>query len=138
MAISDRVCVMHGGVIAQEGSPEDIYKNPKSEFVARFIGHYNVYSPDEFRTLFQKDAPSECRVVAIRPEALTFESSPGRLCLNGKVMRSSMLGSVTRYQVDCGSTVINMEILNHDSRRLQLGEEVAVYINEKNILYVNQ
>ena len=44
MAISDRVCVMHGGIIAQEARLRSFIA-PKTEFVARFIGHYNVYDP---------------------------------------------------------------------------------------------
>lgn len=42
MAMSDRVVVMSGGVIAQEGRPVDIYQNPVSAFVADFIGKSNL------------------------------------------------------------------------------------------------
>jgi len=38
MAISDRIAVMHEGVIVQEGSAETLYRRPGSEFVAPFIG----------------------------------------------------------------------------------------------------
>ena len=138
MAISDRVCVMHGGIIEQEGSPEEIYKNPKTEFVARFIGHYNVYDPAQAEALFKTPSPAGCKVAAIRPEALTLEGGEGRLHMHGKVVRSSMLGSVTRYQVDCGQIPINVELVNHDTRRLLIGEEVDLHINEKNILYIHE
>lgn len=138
MAISDRVCIMHDGIIEQEGSPEEIYKNPHTEFVARFIGHYNVYDPAQSETLLKKPAPIGCKVVAIRPEALTLEGGEGRLEMHGKVVRSSMLGSVTRYQVECDGLAVNVELVNHDIRRLLLGEEVDLYINEKNILYIHE
>ena len=138
MAISDRVCVMHGGVIAQEGAPEDIYKQPHSEFVARFIGHYNVYTPECAAHLLGIDVPNGCKVVAVRPEAITFEESADKIALHGKVVRSSMLGSITRYQLVCNGETVNMEQVNHDTRHLQLGEEVTVYINHKNILFINQ
>ncbi len=137
MAISDRVCVMYGGVISQQGSPDEIYKQPKNEFVARFIGHYNVYTPEEAGRLLARPIPP-CKIVAIRPEALTFEGGANKIGISGKVVRSSMLGSVTRYQIDCGSNTINLELVNHDTRRLQLGEKVTVYANEKNVLYINE
>jgi len=44
MAISDRIAVMHQGVIVQEGTAEDLYRRPASEFVAQFIGRTNLLS----------------------------------------------------------------------------------------------
>ena len=41
MAISDNIIIMNKGVIAQMGSPEEIYHHPNSEFVADFIGEVN-------------------------------------------------------------------------------------------------
>jgi ABC-type Fe3+/spermidine/putrescine transport system ATPase subunit len=42
MAMSDRIVVMDGGEIAQQGMPGDIYRNPASRFVADFIGRSNI------------------------------------------------------------------------------------------------
>ncbi|MBI4736861.1 MAG: ABC transporter ATP-binding protein, partial [candidate division NC10 bacterium] len=44
MAISDRIAVMHQGQIVQEGTAEDLYRRPDSEFVAQFIGRTNLLS----------------------------------------------------------------------------------------------
>jgi iron(III) transport system ATP-binding protein len=41
MALSDRVVIMNGGHIEQLGTPEEIYRRPKSRFVADFIGRAN-------------------------------------------------------------------------------------------------
>lgn len=41
MALSDRVIVMNHGVIAQIGTPEEIYGRPRSRFVADFVGAAN-------------------------------------------------------------------------------------------------
>jgi multiple sugar transport system ATP-binding protein len=38
MTLGDRVVVMHGGVIQQQGSPMDVYRRPANRFVAAFIG----------------------------------------------------------------------------------------------------
>jgi len=43
MAMSDRIAVMYGGVIVQLGTPEEIYEQPKSRFVAQFVGHTNLF-----------------------------------------------------------------------------------------------
>lgn len=39
LSISDRIAVQRGGVIQQVGIPREIYKNPKTVFIADFIGH---------------------------------------------------------------------------------------------------
>jgi multiple sugar transport system ATP-binding protein len=38
MTLADRVVVMNGGLIEQIGAPNDLYHNPKTRFVAGFIG----------------------------------------------------------------------------------------------------
>jgi iron(III) transport system ATP-binding protein len=42
LSMSDRIGVMRGGKIVQEGSPEDVYHRPVNEFVATFIGSTNL------------------------------------------------------------------------------------------------
>src|SRR5512132_399934 len=43
MAVSDRIAVMHQGRIVQQGTAEDLYHRPASEFVARFVGRINLF-----------------------------------------------------------------------------------------------
>jgi thiamine transport system ATP-binding protein len=42
LAVSDRVAVMNGGRIEQVGSPEAVYREPASRFVAEFVGDNNL------------------------------------------------------------------------------------------------
>ena len=42
MAVSDRIVVMNRGSIVQEGTAEDLYHRPASEFVATFVGRVNL------------------------------------------------------------------------------------------------
>ncbi|MGZ8176512.1 ABC transporter ATP-binding protein [Williamsia sp. SKLECPSW1] len=44
--IADRVAVMDAGVVAQEGSPDDVWRRPASEDVARFIGCTTLLSAE--------------------------------------------------------------------------------------------
>ena len=46
LAVSDRIIVMNNAVIAQEGTPRDLYDAPISSFVADFIGEANLLSCD--------------------------------------------------------------------------------------------
>ncbi len=44
MSISDRITVMRNGHVEQIGTPVEIYQNPKTEYVAKFVGISNVIS----------------------------------------------------------------------------------------------
>ncbi len=43
LSLSDQIIVMEGGVIRQQGRPDDIYRRPANRFVADFIGECNVF-----------------------------------------------------------------------------------------------
>ena len=43
MALSDRIAVLNNGYLEQVGSPEELYDQPKSEFVATFFGRSNLW-----------------------------------------------------------------------------------------------
>src|SRR5262249_56476676 len=42
MAIADRITLLNGGLIEQEGSPTDLYTAPATLFAAEFMGHNNL------------------------------------------------------------------------------------------------
>lgn len=46
--ISDRICIMNNGEIAQYDTPEEILKNPCNDFVSKFIGKNRIWSSPEF------------------------------------------------------------------------------------------
>ena len=43
MTMSDRIVIMNGGVVEQEGTPSKIYYHPKTKFVSSFIGETNLF-----------------------------------------------------------------------------------------------
>ena len=49
MALSDSIIIMNKGVVAQIGSPQEIYYHPNSEFVADFIGEANFLRGSAWR-----------------------------------------------------------------------------------------
>lgn len=72
MAISDRIVLMNQGKIAQIGTPQEIYENPQSTFVASFIGTTNLLSGKLTRW------ENEGCWVEIAGESV-FLQSPGRI-----------------------------------------------------------
>ncbi len=98
MAMSDRIIVMQGGMVAQEGAPADIYGRPRTSFVADFIGKSNIL-PASAETGTDRNlkvslgagkavltaargddvAPDNVRFCCIRPEAVRLADAAGAL-----------------------------------------------------------
>ncbi|MBR4039212.1 MAG: ABC transporter ATP-binding protein [Clostridia bacterium] len=122
MAISDNIIIMNKGVIAQMGTPEEIYHKPQSEFVADFIGEVNfllgevaakdggkctvnvnghpveVANPDGF------DVGKKCKLV-LRPEAGILGDTGALPC---KVVLSCFMGAYQNYHVMVGDTLVKL------------------------------
>src|SRR5215212_9655888 len=80
LAISDRICVMNAGRIEQIGTPQEIYADPKTIFVASFVGTMNVLSREAVPHLGLTDPVVGDRVHhwALRPEHIRLDgSNPG-------------------------------------------------------------
>ena len=43
LTMSDRIAIMHDGVVDQLASPTEIYEHPATRFVATFVGETNIY-----------------------------------------------------------------------------------------------
>ncbi|MFZ5827246.1 MAG: ABC transporter ATP-binding protein [Bacillota bacterium] len=111
MAISDVVVIMNQGKVEQAGSPEEIYYEPRTTFVADFIGGVNMLTGHltaaESVTLFDQHLPVRNPVgvaagqdvtVAIRPEEVVLGNGP----FTGTVERRIFLGRLTEYVVRVG------------------------------------
>jgi ABC-type Fe3+/spermidine/putrescine transport system ATPase subunit len=44
MALATHIAIMEDGTVSQIGTPSDVFHNPQSEFVARFVGFHNCFS----------------------------------------------------------------------------------------------
>ena len=104
LAVSDQIIVMDHGVIAQRGTPEDLYSKPQSEFVAGFMGEAMVF-PGQAQadgrvllgplTLTPRHAVALGPVkVAVRPEAWQIGVAGG---LPATLKKASYLGSFYEY-----------------------------------------
>ncbi|MCG6413127.1 ABC transporter ATP-binding protein [Vibrio fluvialis] len=121
MTMSDRIFLMHQGKIVQQGSPESIYIQPANEFVAGFMGHYNLVDAAQAKTLFNLDTPWK---VAIRPESIYIAehgrhygahiSAPQRAVIKSH----QLLGNVIRYHVAVDECELTVDTLNRSSERL--------------------
>jgi iron(III) transport system ATP-binding protein len=122
LSLADRVAVMDQGRIVQEGVPAEIYEQPRSLFVAKFLGAANVLAGKieerdaEGRaqitvagghrlTLASGLAQGEAVDVVLRPENLTIATQLPANELNqvpGRIVGLAFQGSTVEYEVDIG------------------------------------
>jgi len=118
MAISDRIAVMKKGKVLQVGTPQELYMNPQSIFVAHFIGESN-FLEGYVSNMSVKEALVELRggiqvqvvckgvergervVLALRPEAFVVEKKirRGKNSVLGTIERITFEGTNVRYEI---------------------------------------
>jgi spermidine/putrescine transport system ATP-binding protein len=118
LTLSDRIAVMSGGRILQEGRPDEIYERPRTRFVADFIGQSNflegtVTDVSPSGTVVTEAsgghvlrcAPATWAsdgdpvVVAVRPEKVGPSTASGPNRLEGTLVRTTYLGDLVQYHV---------------------------------------
>jgi len=133
LAISDRICVMSAGKIEQVGTPQEIYGDPQTRFVAGFVGTLNTLTPgaETDRLVMALGlVPSPQTSWAVRPEniGLAGEGMNGEP-LSGTVKKFTYLGREAHLQVTTAVGDIVAQISNPSrSTALEAGAEVTLVL----------
>lgn len=117
MTMADTIAVMNGGRVEQMGRPADLYENPKTTFVANFLGQSNLLAGfvtsrgSEITVDVQGEKlllpSSRCATdsskvwVGVRPEKINLASSrsDNRNCLDATIVDISYVGVSTQFLV---------------------------------------
>lgn len=147
MAMSDRICVMSDGHIVQSGSPTEIYDNPKTRYVADFVGNMNFVDGkllDRQGTtgtmhvagignLISSHVSDELQVgdlvtVGIRNEdiAVVHSDSPGENIVVAQCTERLPIGSVTRLVLQAGTWQFNADA-SRETRGDLRGSEIRFH-----------
>jgi spermidine/putrescine transport system ATP-binding protein len=158
MTMADTVAVMNGGRVEQLGAPADLYENPRTTFVANFLGTSNFIEAEVAATsgddLVVK--AGDCKLtlpaarctgptatggkvlVGVRPEKISLAHADdagripeGRNRITGRIADSSFIGVSTQYVVRspvCPSFEVYAQNIERDGR-LTPGAEVVLHWN---------
>src|SRR5436853_5937075 len=117
MAVSDRIAVMNQGSVVQEGTAEDLYHRPATEFVAQFVGRVNLIAgvvevvsgksatiAALGRAIVARSCPDDLAAgdrvqIALRPEAIEIAQTNTLGSLQATVLSSVFLGDKIEYLV---------------------------------------
>jgi spermidine/putrescine transport system ATP-binding protein len=121
MTMADTIAVMHQGRIERLGSPTEIYEDPRTPFVAGFLGASNLMSGRVSGTEVglangtvlrltdlqaARCTPDEQVQIGVRPEKIRFANGDEEAALvnrlTGRIVDASFVGVSTHYLVDVG------------------------------------
>lgn len=133
LSISDRMAILEGGRIAQIGTPQEVYRRPRSTIVADFIGETNFIEgtmlglengfvqveteAGRFQGVVSDPdwtpAAGDKVTISIRPEAFSIQttSQPANSA-KGRIGELIYLGEVAQYQFNAGDSSFKIFELN--------------------------
>ena len=148
MALSDNIIIMNKGVVAQMGTPQEIYYHPVDEFVADFIGEANFLrgkmtgrdgkqvtldiegSPLQVEGKDDMEIGQEYTLV-LRPEAATLADEGGLPC---EVVLSCFMGSYQNYHVKVGDTLVKLEEHNPRNKKIYaVGDRCSLVFDPRSV-----
>ena len=154
MTLADRIVVMHGGYIQQQGTPEELFKRPVNKFVAGFMGMppmnfldgeivehdggvfvkgdgFDIQLIGERAATAQKHNTKQI-TLGIRPSDLTFEADadPAR-ALSLDIEVSEYVGAQSVLLCKCGSARVMVEV--NSETPVALGQILTFAINPSGV-----
>jgi putative spermidine/putrescine transport system ATP-binding protein len=118
LSMSDRVAVFNKGKIEQVDSPRNLYMQPKTSFVADFVGTSNVISSDLALQITGSPQP-----FSIRPENIDLDTGAidsNTFAINGAVVDVQYLGANSKVALDLGLQTISMVVSNAEYKEADL------------------
>lgn len=131
LAMADRIAVMEAGRVRQIGTPDEIYRNPISAFVASFIGRSNIVPgratgmdvDTPFGKLQLSRAANGSVDLAVRPEQIMLEADPNG---PGAIVGREYRGHDQLYWVQEGERC--MLVISGPGAQIELGARVRMRI----------
>lgn len=138
--IADKIVVVNQGRVEQIGSPQEIYENPKSAFVAGFVGPVNILRGKmeagkakvgqfEFDVSHAPGEGQSAVEALIRPSDVVLAKPSGENLPSGRVKRISFLGWGIKIDIVLkDGQLLTVHLTKERLQELQLKEGQEVYI----------
>ena len=145
LAVSDQIVVMNAGVVAQAGTPRQLYEHPASEFVAGFMGEAMLFAAvagddgvvqlGPLRVAARGATKAGPVQLAVRPESWRVATGAGADTLPGTLVKRAYLGHGVELTVATGLGeifVVSADL--HDT--LKVGDELALTLSPRGVAVV--
>lgn len=117
LAMSDHIIVMSAGRVEQQGSPEEVYNSPASEFVAQFLGASNIFEAQVSAVDAETTVVETAQFGAIkipRDHAIGYEKGqPVKLMIRAEKLKLAERGKAAS---GCASTDCVIETVDYQGQ----------------------
>ena len=137
LSMSDRIAIFNDGKIEQVDKPDNIYKNPKTAFVADFIGTTSLVSKQLAADLFNYTS-----AFSIRPENIKINNEQdSKSEFNAKVVVTDIQFQGSYYKILCKANDLTLTALHYvdtqDIFKLNLGDSLELSWDKIDITNIN-
>lgn len=127
LSLSTKIAVIDNGKLLQEGSPKEIYFEPKNAFVADFVGKANLIKKGEKSLMIRP----EWFEIAPQPPAYEKNLLPAdKILLSGTVLSEEFLGSKSRFVIQSDSTsekeIITADFDTISCENVRIGDRIIL------------
>ncbi|WP_297574032.1 ABC transporter ATP-binding protein [uncultured Deefgea sp.] len=134
LSMSDRVAVFNQGKIEQIDTPKMLYSQPKTVFVADFVGTANV-----IRGALAEQITGAAQAFAVRPEQIRLGASTSEPQINGQVADIHYLGASSRLALQVSSGERVWVTLANDSAVIPaIGSALTVHWPKHSMVLLNE
>lgn len=137
LTMSDKIAVFNNGRLEQLGTPNEVFNQPKSEFVATFIGDINQFKTEETANFFGcNHISSPTGKSFIRLNHVHTTPISGAIELQATVTHIEYFGLYSKYTF---KTVTGQEIRNVEvnlTNQLNIGDKVTLYLKESDFIHL--
>jgi putative spermidine/putrescine transport system ATP-binding protein len=140
--IGDRIAILHKGVIENIDTPKNLLYNPKTTYVASFIGYENIIPIIKIKDTLDLDTDQHTHNthVGIRASLIKLSKEPlnssSYITLKGRIELISHKKDKISYHVSTPIGVLEAHTHNEFDEFLREGEEVYVNINKNNLVFL--
>ncbi|MGJ8636899.1 MAG: ABC transporter ATP-binding protein [Phycisphaerales bacterium] len=155
LSMADQVALLKNGQVMQLGTPVELYRKPKSTFVAEFLGETNLIKTKASGTgsnttlqieagTFQANLDADHSgdtLISIRPEAITIQKPGTPNTLPAKLLHSTYLGETAQHLIELkGAPPIKVAQMNPFAPTTiapNPGDEIALHLSPTDIVPIN-
>ena len=137
LSMSDRIAIFNDGKIEQVDTPDNIYKNPKTAFVADFIGTTSLVSKQLAAELFNYNS-----AFSIRPENIKINNEQdSKSEFNARVVVTDIQFQGSYYKIICKANDLTLTALHYvdtqNTFKINLGDRLELSWDKIDITNIN-
>ncbi|WP_198306004.1 sulfate/molybdate ABC transporter ATP-binding protein [Arcobacter vandammei] len=131
LEVANRIVVISKGKIEQIGTPQEVFHNPKNEFVINFLGNVNLFHSRDIEVLKNISTKEDSKYL-IRPHELEIVSvNDNDAILQLRVKYIQQAGSFVKIelsQLDDEKKLVFVELSHYDfaEKQLKIGDIVGI------------